>query len=117
MSAMFDLSELDTLIDLLEESGDEATKRSHRMVDTNTRIVESAARSNAQARADTGELAASVESEVNGFFGKVSADPRQGWFLEYGSPNTGAPDPWMSAPAERAQDAMLETLAKEFGPW
>jgi len=62
--------------------------------------------------ASTGELAAAVEHQVSGTGARVFADVRQAFFLEYGSPTTGGPRPWLTEPAERGSTELLTRLSK-----
>lgn len=76
------------------------------------------AMSNASAMADTGELARSVQMErLNDGAYRIGADVRQAFFLEYGSPNTGAPRPWLSSPARSAQMQVLSDMSKAATLW
>jgi hypothetical protein len=74
--------------------------------------------SNAASMADTGELSRSVQIErlTDGAY-RVGAGVRQAFFLEYGSPNTGAPRPWLSAPAMTAQQRVLSEVSKAAALW
>lgn len=76
---------------------------------------------NAQQMADTGELARSVRIDAThrnneaGYM--IGAAVRQAFFLEYGSPNTGAPRPWLTGPANRELEGLAAQLGKEAEPW
>lgn len=112
-----DLSEIDELERLLEAAGDDITPAAERAVEFETGVMTAAARANASGRQDTGELLASIDSEVDGLDGKLMAMPRQASLLEHGTPSTGAPWPWASGPGERSQEALLDRLKREAAPW
>ena len=65
----------------------------------------------------TGELASEVSTDMGpGLTGRVYANVRQAWFLEVGSPNTGAPRPWLSEPAERSQERLYAHIIRVAKP-
>jgi hypothetical protein len=65
----------------------------------------------------TGALAAAVRVTGSGLNATVGADVREAFYLEVGSPNTGAPRPWLSGPAERHQRDLEDQLAKAADPF
>jgi hypothetical protein len=42
---------------------------------------------------------------------RVFAEVREAAFLEYGSPNTGAPRAWLTGPARKAIDELFAELS------
>ena len=61
----------------------------------------------------TGALAAAVQvTRAGGGVVSVGAAVREAWYLEVGSPNTGAPRPWLTGPAVRALDELLDRMSK-----
>lgn len=63
------------------------------------------------------ELAASVEQEGTPLFRRVFTTARQGHFLHFGSPNTGAPRDWLHGPMQSAADDLFVELSKAAAPW
>ena len=59
----------------------------------------------------TGELLASITQSGTPVFQQISAEPKQARLLEYGTPNTGAPRPWLTEPAQEAIDELFERLS------
>jgi len=107
----------------LREIEDAAAKAARDATTVSTIVLASVANrvfvdavANAQATALTGELARSVQIErtnrgsADAYM--IGAPVRQAFFLEYGSPNTGAPRPWLSAPALKGQDELASHLDK-----
>jgi hypothetical protein len=111
---------------LLERLLDEAQRAVHvdaaRIVQRVGRQVEREAKQTASSYQGTGELASSLRqftylADPTGATLRVGAAVRQAFFLEYGSPTTGAPRPWLSGPAERGQEDILIDLAREAKLW
>lgn len=123
MSVIADLSELDNLARLLDEARETARRIPEVHLRTAARQVLVEAVANAQGMADTGELARSVRLSEHGVASAgqsayvIGANVRQAAFLEYGSPNTGPPRPWLTAPAYKAMDSMAARVLKEASPW
>jgi len=62
----------------------------------------------------TGALAAAVRViRVGSAVVSVGAAVREAFYLEVGSPNTGAPRPWLTGPATRALEELLERMSKK----
>lgn len=57
------------------------------------------------------ELASNIEQEGTPVFRRIYTNKRQGHFLHFGSPKTGAPRDWLHGPAQKNVDEMLTTLA------
>ena len=113
-----DVSEIRQLAHLLAVAADAARDESEEALREVAMKVAAEARSNASGFADTGELpAGAVQLQVSGSGARIYADVRQAFFLEYGSPNTGAPRPWLSGPAERGSTELLKRMAKIAEPW
>jgi hypothetical protein len=47
----------------------------------------------------------------------IGAPVRQGFFLEYGSPTTGGPRPWLTGPAREGANQLLDELARIGEIW
>ena len=65
----------------------------------------------------TGALAADVNVENRGTESLVFTGQREGYFLEVGSPNTGAPRPWLSGPAGLSGDKLGAKLMAAGVRW
>lgn len=114
-----DYSDLDDLVQLLTR----ATERPHReravaLVETAVK-VENEARTNAQAFHidSTGELAAAITRAGTPVFQRIFANVRHAAFLEYGSPTTGPPRPWLTGPARRGADDLFERISRTGDLW
>lgn len=81
------------------------------------RVAEEARANAASFPHGTGELARSVEYDTSGLTRRVHAPVRQAFFLEYGSPNTGAPRPWLTGPAESGQNELVRLIGEAGAPW
>ncbi len=67
--------------------------------------------------ASTGELAGAIYVRGTPVSKFIGADVRQAFFLEYGSPTTGGPRPWLSGPAQKGADELLAELAEAGEIW
>lgn len=116
---VIDTSELDELAALLRRAADAAPDKADEALGKVVLTVHGAAVRNAAGfnTASTGELAAAVDYDRSGNSRRVFADVRQAYFLEYGSPKTGAPRPWLSGPAERGSLALLRAMAEVGELW
>lgn len=116
-----DTSELDELEAILQRAAERTTKERARALREAGEGVAREARANASSwftKASTGELAASIETAQRGVSEyRVFANVRQAFFLEYGSPNTGGPRPWLSEPAEKGAERLLTELGKAGDLW
>lgn len=63
------------------------------------------------------ELGNNLQREGTPVFQRVFTTNRQGHFLHFGSPKTGAPRDWLHGPARRAADDLFEELSKAAEPW
>lgn len=114
-----DTSDLDRLAGLIEHAANGALRNADEalgrvVVEVHGEAVRNAAAFN---KDSTGELAAAVSYDTTGNSRRVYANVRQAFFLEYGSPNTGPPRPWLSGPAEKGSDRLLMELAKAGAVW
>jgi Bacteriophage HK97-gp10, putative tail-component len=121
MDISVDVSELNELIAMLERAAERPRKERAGVLRKIGAQVASEARSNASSwftKASTGRLAEGVTVEGRGVSRVAISSPyREGFFLEYGSPNTGAPRPWLTQPAERGVESLLEELGKMGEVW
>ncbi len=109
-SVSMDTSELDRLVADLERAAARPTKdRGRVLLETANKIADDA---RSGAPVDSGELRSSIYVQGSALTKVVGSDVRQAWFLEAGSPSTGAPRPWLTGPAERNIDLLLEKLGK-----
>lgn len=118
----FDTSQIKKLSKLIDDTRRKTSMVAPQVLTSAANRVFVDAVANAQGMADTGELASSTriqrsdaDGALLGFW--IGADVRQAFFLEYGSPNTGAPRPWLSSPAMRGQIEALSAIQKAAGPW
>lgn len=118
MSFKIDTSQIDELAALLAGAAPRMEKDTTRVIDMVTDAVVSSVK--AGVPRDTNELADSVEVDRSGGLGYrvryIHADPKQGYFLEYGSPTTGAPIPWLSGPAQQGSMLLHSELMRVADP-
>jgi len=114
-----DTSELDKLNALLQRAADRTAKERKRALDKAAKATFDEAHANASSftKASTGELAESLQVDGTDLTRRVGSSVRQAFFLEFGSPNTGGPNPWLTEPAERASKSMLDELSDAAKPW
>jgi len=113
-----DTSELDKLNAMLQRAADRTAKERKRALDKAEQTTLTEARATAGSYPNgTGALAASLESGGTDLTRTVGSAVREAWFLEVGTPKTGAPRPWLTGPAEAAVGDMLTELAKAAAPW
>jgi hypothetical protein len=62
------------------------------------------------------ELAHNIQQEGTDLTRRIWTDKRQGHFLHFGSPNTGAPRDWLHGPTGRAADQLFEELSQAAVP-
>lgn len=117
MSATADFSDLDRLTADLERAERSAEPNVSMILDIVVPGVAAEARANAASYGGTGELAASIQYDGAGLTRRVHAPVRQAFFLEYGSPSTGAPRPWITGPAERGASAVLTAMRRAGDVW
>lgn len=108
-----DMSEVLDLIVKLERAIERPTKERRRLLAAAGSEIESEARGNLADHHDSGETEAGLQREMVGDTRvRIWSPGRGGFFLEFGSPTTGAPVPWLSGPAMRAEESLLEELGK-----
>lgn len=114
-----DDSEIKGLVKMLRKAGEGCADAAQDALGRVVVDVANAARANAANfnRDSTGELARSVDYDRSGYTRRVFADVRQAFFLEYGSPTTGGPRPWLSAPAERGSARLAVELGRIGAIW
>lgn len=65
----------------------------------------------------TGELESVIDIDGTPASRRIFAEVRQGFFLEYGTPTTGGPRPWLTGPARTAANDLLNELAAGADIW
>lgn len=117
---MVDMSDIHELEGLIEHAKNAAPEESAKALETRTTEAYNEALGNARGfhKASTGALASVTTMEmIRGEHGIIRAPVRQGWFQEYGSPNTGAPNPWLSGPARAAADRLVRDMGDAGSVW
>lgn len=116
--ATIDVSDIVYLASLLERAADLAPEEAENLLDQVVPRVAAEARATAASYPHaTGETAGSIGYDTFGDTRRVWAASRAAWFLEYGSPNTGAPRAFLSGPAEEASRYILEHMAEVGDIW
>lgn len=113
-----DTSGLDDLNALLQAAIEKTPRERAKALDATARTV--AARASATAGSytkGTGDLANSVTVSGSDLTKLVGADLREAWFLEVGSPSTGAPRPWLTGPAMDEVAKLLTKLGEVGELW
>lgn len=118
VSVTFDTSELDHLNDLLGAAvarvdKERATALSHHA----DRVASTAAATARGYTKGTGALASDISVTGTPLTKIVGSSLREAAFLEFGSPNTGPPRPWLTGPARIEMTELLKELAHAAGPW
>lgn len=65
----------------------------------------------------TGALAGAVRVGGSDLTRTVGADLREAFFLEFGSPSTGGPRPWLTKPAHERTNDLLDRLGAVGALW
>lgn len=119
MDISFDASAIADLNGVLEKARQRSHKDRTKILARIAGEVRDDARDNALAfnTDSTGELAAAVDTEGTAARKRVFANVRQGYFLEYGSPTTGAPRPWLSDPARKGANKLLAEISEVGDIW
>lgn len=113
-----DFTALDDLNSFLEQAITRTAKERTKALDETSEEVRSEAAAIAASYPNgTGALAENVTVSGTDLTKRVGSDEREGWFLEFGSPNTGGPRPWLTGPADRGAAKMLTRLSKAAEPW
>lgn len=118
MDIVFD-SDLDELAKLLEAARNRPYKVRVQALDRAAERVKSRAIATAQSynTDSTGELASVIDIDGTPASRRIYANVRQAAFLEYGTPTTGAPRPWLTDPARDEVNALLMELADGADIW
>lgn len=119
MQISFDTSDLEHLTELLETARERSWKERTAALKRIAKQVREEATENARAyrKASTGELVANIEQDGTPARQWIGAPVRQAFFLEYGSPNTGGPDPWLSGPARKGANQLFAEMARIGDLW
>jgi hypothetical protein len=114
-----DMSEINQLIDTLDRASKRPAKERARALDRRANNVAEKARATVATydKKSTGELGSTIDVTGTDLAKVIGSPVKQGWFLEAGTPTTGAPRPWLSRPAEEELDGLLDDLAKSAEPW
>lgn len=116
--ATVDVSEVESLADLLEHAADIAPDEAEKVLGSETeRVHREAERTVRGYPMATGETADSMGHDTDGLNRRIWAGTKQGALLEYGTPNTGAPRPWLTGPAEQASKRILTSMAEVGRVW
>lgn len=117
MNITFD-HDLDELEALLEAARSRPYRDRVKALDAAAnRVADEASRIARSYPSATGELADAVDITGTPASRIIGANVRQAFFLEYGSPNTGAPRAWLSGPARAEVNQLLLDLAAAAEPW
>lgn len=118
MDITWDASELDDLAGILQRARDRPPAERAQALDRAANRVRGEAIANAQSYTHgTGALASSIETNGTATYRRVFSDVREAFFLEAGSPSTGAPRAWLTGPAQRGADDLLVELGKIGDIW
>jgi hypothetical protein len=114
----FDTSELDGLNEMLSAAaGRVAKERAVALERTATAIRTEAVQTARGYPHATGALAESIDVTGTPLTKIVGSPLREAFFLEYGSPNTGGPRPWLTGPARVGMTKLLVELGHVAEPW
>ncbi|MCB0966274.1 MAG: hypothetical protein KDB37_05515 [Ilumatobacter sp.] len=111
-----DYSEVDRLAELLGAAGEQARDVSNEELTLATVRAAADAHANARRMADTGETAAELQWDTSGEARRIWSTTRASRFQEFGSPNTGPPNPWLTGPARAASTRLAEAMASRIDP-
>jgi len=114
-----DTSDIDHLQQILAAARERPHKERAAVLDRRAGDAETEARAIVATynKKSTGALADAITREGTPVFQRIFANVREASLLERGTPNTGAPRPWLTGPAQKAADAVLEDLTKSAEPW
>jgi hypothetical protein len=113
----FDTSELDDLSNMLGRTAEKLVKaRALGLARTAESVREQAAATAASYPHATGALAGSLRVSGTQFTKVVGSDRREALFLEFGSPTTGGPRPFLTGPARTEIGRLAEELGKAAIP-
>lgn len=118
VSVTFDTSELDNLNGLLGEAITRVDKERASALSHHAELVASTARATVRGYTKgTGVLAEDISVTGTPLTRVVGSPLREAFFLEFGSPNTGAPRPWLTGPARVEMTELLKELGHAAEPW
>lgn len=119
MDITFDASAIKEFDEVLSRARERSYKDRTRILARIGGEVRDESRANAQAfnTDSTGELAAAVDMDGTAARKHIFANVRQAFFLEYGSPTTGAPRPWMSDPARKGANKLFAEISEVGDLW
>lgn len=116
--ATIDTSEIDELAGLLSDAARNAPEGAKDLLDIEVpRVYEEAQRTVRSYPNATGETADSMGFDTSGDNRRIWGNTKQAALLEYGTPTTGAPRPWLTGPAERASRRILTAMADVGRIW
>lgn len=115
----FDTSEIDNLNELLTNAASRVDKERVSALARTADTVRSQAAATARGytKAGTGALADSVTVSGTPLTKVVGSPLREAFFLEFGSPTTGGPRPWLTAPARTEITKLLHELGDMAEPF
>lgn len=119
MQITFDTSDLEHLDDLLAAARERSYKDRTSALKRIANQVRAEATENARTfqTDSTGELVAAIDQDGTPARQWIGAEVRQAFFLEYGSPTTGGPRPWLSAPAQKGANQLFAEMARIGDIW
>lgn len=118
MDVGIDVSDLADLARMLERAAARPHAERAAVLDRVAREVQAEATAIAATYTKgTGRLVESIELSGTPVSRRIFADVREAFFLEFGSPNTGAPRPWLTGPAERGAKELFDELGKIGQIW
>lgn len=113
-----DFSDLGKLETLLKSAGRKTAQERTVILGTVAERVRSAAAATAASYPHaTGNLAGDVVVTGSALTKRIGSNVKEGHFLEFGSPTTGGPRPWLTGPAEVGTQELVEALAKAAALW
>jgi len=116
-----DTSDLKRLSEIFEHAARDAPRESEAALDRAVIKVHALAVLNAARVRDTGALMESVDYDTEILAGsstrRVFSDVREAWFQEFGSPHTGAPNPWLTGPAYIVVPELVRDIERLGSLW
>lgn len=112
-----DTSELRQLAAMLDAARKAAPAQCDAALDRVVAQVVTEARANADAVRLTGALHDHTEADTTGITRRIWSDVREAAFQEFGSPNTGPPNPWLTGPARAGSTRLLQEMIRIGHPW
>lgn len=113
----FDTHEIDDLNKKLIEASIRVARERARGLSRAAEAVRTQAAATARSYPHaTGALADSVEVSGTDLSKRVGSTLREAFFLEFGSPTTGGPRPWLTGPARTEINHLFDDLSKAAMP-